>query len=157
MSNRTLAVATLAAVAAATALTIGGLALAQVDTPALPQTYETLLTPIFTGHETIIGQPIAFPTEPNPVVTSAIVTIPPGGETGWHEHSVPLFVYILEGAVTVDYGSHGIRVVAAGSSMLEAMDWPHNAHNYGTVPVRILAVYMGAGGVANATTAEGPR
>ena len=157
MSNRTLAAATFAAVAVAAALTVGGLALAQVGTPPLPQTYGNLLTPIFTGHETIIGQPIAFPTDPNPVITSAIVTIPPGGETGWHEHSVPLFVYILEGAVTVDYGSLGIRVIAAGSSMLEAMDWPHNAHNYGEVPVRILAVYMGAEGVANATAAEGPR
>jgi quercetin dioxygenase-like cupin family protein len=157
MTIRILAGATFAAVLAATALTVAGLAIAQVETPGLPQTYGNLLTPVFTGHETIIGQPIAFSTEPNPLVTSAIVTIPPGGETGWHEHSVPLFVYILEGAVTVDYGSHGIRTISAGSSILEAMNWPHNAHNYGSVPVRILAVYLGAEGVANATEAAGPR
>jgi hypothetical protein len=39
MSNRTFAAATLAALAAAAAITVGGFALAQVETPALPQTY----------------------------------------------------------------------------------------------------------------------
>ena len=157
MSNRTLAAATLAALATATALTFGGLALAQVDAPAVPATYANLLTPLFTGHETIIGQPLALLTDPNPVITSAIATIPPGGQTGWHEHAVPVYVYVLEGAVTVDYGTHGIRVLGAGTSILEAMNWPHNGHNYGDVPVRILAVYLGAEGVANATEVAGPR
>ncbi len=38
------------------------------------------------------------------------------------------------------------------------MGAPHNGRNLGTIPVRILAVYLGAEGQANAEAAnEGPR
>ena len=82
---------------------------------------------------------------------AVIVTIPPGGETGWHEHAVPLFGYMLDGVLTVDYGDKGTRVYRAGDSLMEAMNWPHDGINKGDVPVRILAVYLGAEGVPNAT------
>lgn len=122
--------------------------------PALPETYATLLTPLFTGKLTIIGQEIAYPAGA-PHVSGSIVTIAPGAQTGWHSHSVPLFVYVLEGTVTIDYGSKGIRAAGPGSSFIEAMNWPHNATNHGDMPVRILAVYIGEEGVANADTAAG--
>ncbi|MGV8841502.1 MAG: cupin domain-containing protein [Bauldia sp.] len=122
--------------------------------PALPEAYATLLTPLFSGKLTIVGQEIAYPAGV-PNVTSAIVTIAPGAETGWHAHEVPLFVYVLQGTVTVDYGSKGTRAAGPGSTFLEAMNWPHNAHNYGDVPVKILAVYIGVEGVANADLATG--
>jgi quercetin dioxygenase-like cupin family protein len=98
---------------------------------------------------TIIGQPIAYPAG-TAKVTAAIITIPPGGETGWHTHAVPLFGYMLDGELTVDYGIQGTRVYKVGDSLLEAMNWPHDGMNKGTVPVRILAVYMGAEGMPNA-------
>ncbi|MCP4779780.1 MAG: hypothetical protein GY877_03270 [Hyphomicrobium sp.] len=41
--------------------------------------------------ETILGQPFSYPTKKPAKVTAAIVTMPPGGTTGWHEHPVPLF------------------------------------------------------------------
>jgi quercetin dioxygenase-like cupin family protein len=115
-------------------------------------TYQNLLTPLLSSGTTIIDQPIAYPAG-TPKVTGAIVTIPPGGETGWHLHEVPLFVYILEGEVTVDYGEKGVKVVKQGESILEAMNWAHNGMNKTDKPLRILAVYMGAEGVANAETA----
>lgn len=116
--------------------------------------YQNLLTPILSGSTTVLDQPIAYPAG-TPKITAAIVTIPPGGETGWHTHAVPLFAYILDGALTVDYGSKGTKVYAAGGGVMEAIEWPHNGTNKGEVPVRLLAVYMGADGVANATTAAG--
>lgn len=114
--------------------------------------YKTPTTPLLSTSQTIIGQPIAYPSG-KAKVTAVIVTIPPGGDTGWHEHPVPLFVYVLDGAVTVDYGDKGTHVYKAGDSLMEAMNWPHDGMNKGDVPVRILAVYMGAEGVANATPA----
>lgn len=119
-------------------------------------TYQNLLTPLLSSGTTIIDQPIAYPAG-TPKVTGAIVTIPPGGETGWHLHEVPLFVYILEGEVTVDYGEKGVKVVKQGESILEAMDWAHNGMNKTDKPLRILAVYMGADGVPNAETATDPQ
>jgi quercetin dioxygenase-like cupin family protein len=118
--------------------------------------YQNLLTPLLETGTDIIDQPIVYP-EGKPKITSAIVTIPPGGETGWHTHEVPLYVYILDGAVTVDYGDKGIKVYEAGKAIMEAMDWAHNGMNKGDEPVRILAVYMGADGKENAAPATVPQ
>ena len=112
--------------------------------------YENLLTPVLSSGETVLGQPIAYPAG-KAKVTGAIVTIPPGGSTGWHIHAVPLFAYVLQGELTVDYGSKGTKVYRSGEGVLEAIDWPHNGANMGVVPIRLLAVYIGADGVANAT------
>ena len=116
--------------------------------------YQNLLTPLLSGNTTIIDQTIAYP-DGTPKVTAAIVVIPPGKDTGWHTHAVPLFVYILEGEVTVDYGSKGMKVYKAGEALLEAENWPHNGMNETDELVRIFAVYMGGEGIANATPVAG--
>lgn len=128
-------------------------ALALLVSPALaedltPQTYQNLLTPLVQSGSDVLGTPLAYP-QGTPNVTSAIVTIPPGGETGWHEHEVPLFAYVLEGELTVDYGSKGKKTYRAGEAVLEAVGWPHNGTNTGTVPMKLVAVYMGGGTAAN--------
>ncbi|WP_082528200.1 MULTISPECIES: cupin domain-containing protein [unclassified Devosia] len=127
--------------------------LAVLASPALaedltPQSYQNLLTPLVQGGSDVLGAPLAYP-EGTPNVTSAIVTVPPGGETGWHEHEVPLFAYILEGELTVDYGTKGKKVYRTGEAVLEAVHWPHNGVNTGTVPMKLVAVYMGGGTAAN--------
>ena len=48
--------------------------------------------------------------------------------------------------MTVDYEGHGTRTYHQGESFLEAMDVSHAGMNTGKVPVKILAVYMGADG-----------
>jgi quercetin dioxygenase-like cupin family protein len=101
--------------------------------------------PLISGSQTIIGEPIAYPTTGKALVTSMIVTLAPGEKTMEHGHGVPLFGYILEGEVTIDYGVHGVRTFKQGQGFLEAMQ-PHVARNTGAGPVRILAVYMGAEG-----------
>jgi len=110
--------------------------------------YQSLLTPLLQSSTDTVGQPIAYPAGAAKV-TAAIVTLPPGGSTGWHQHEVPLFGYVLEGALTVDYGSKGIKTYKAGDSWMEAMNWPHDGINKGTVPVKLLAVYMGGGDKKN--------
>ena len=116
--------------------------------------YQNLLTPLYSGNTTIIDQTTAYPSG-TAKITAAVVVIPPGKDTGWHTHAVPLFVHILEGEVTVDYGSKGIKVYKAGDSLLEAENWAHNGMNGTDKAVRILAVYMGAEGLANATPVAG--
>jgi quercetin dioxygenase-like cupin family protein len=110
--------------------------------------YQNLLTPLIAGGTDVLGQPLAYPEGPV-AITSAIVTIPPGGTTGLHTHEVPLFAHILEGELTVDYGEKGAKTYRAGDSVFEAVNWPHNGTNTGTVPMRLIAVYMGGGGKAN--------
>jgi quercetin dioxygenase-like cupin family protein len=96
--------------------------------------------------KTIVGEDIAYPTTGKAVITSAIVVMAPGERTVMHRHGVPLFAYMLEGELTVDYGAHGTRVYKQGESFVEAMNVPHFGRNTGTGTVRILAVYIGAEG-----------
>ena len=84
--------------------------------------------------QTILGQPIVYPTEAPAKVAAAIVTMQPGEETGWHQHDVPMFGYVLEGEVTVDYGAKGTRIYRQGDALIEAIDVPHNGRNTGTGP-----------------------
>lgn len=119
------------------------------------QQYQNLLTPLLQGGTDVLGAPLDYPDEPANV-TAAIVTIPPGGTTGWHRHEVPLFAYILEGELTVDYGDRGTRTYRAGESVLEAMNVPHKGTNTGEVPMRLLAVYMGGTGKQNTATVSAP-
>ena len=135
---------------AACLLLFAGLATADEST-----SYKKLLAPLLESGETIIGQPIAYPTG-TPKITAAVVFLAPGKETGWHTHAVPLFAYVLQGELSVDYGDKGIKVYKAGDALLEAMNWPHNGINKGTVPALILAVYMGAEGKTNAEPVAAP-
>ncbi len=121
--------------------------------PATPPAATT--TPLLAVEETILGQPIDYP-DGEALITSGIVTLPVGGQTGWHVHGAPMFAYVLEGELTVDYGTRGTRVYRAGDALVEAVDWPHNGRNTGGVAVRILTVYSGAEGAVNAAAVPGP-
>jgi quercetin dioxygenase-like cupin family protein len=134
-------VATLALLACA----LAGPAIAQ---QAAPAGYPAV--PLLSTGTTILGETIRYPAG-NAHVTAAIVTLAPGQRTILHEHKVPLFAYILEGEMTVDYGSRGTRVYHPGQSFIEAMEAPHFGINNSDKPMRLLGVYMGATGVADVT------
>lgn len=101
--------------------------------------------PLLSTGRTVVDETIRYPSG-DARVTASIVTLAPGGRTIAHRHGVPMFAYILDGELTVDYGSKGKRIYRAGDALMEAMAVTHAAVNTGTVPVRILAVYMGAAG-----------
>jgi quercetin dioxygenase-like cupin family protein len=127
----------------ATVLLGAVLLVASADRGATRDTVASLLS---TG-QTILSQPIAYPTQSPAKIVSAIVTMLPGEETGWHQHDVPMFGYILEGEVTVTYAGKGTHVYRQGDALMEAIDIPHNGRNTGKIPARILAVFMGADGM----------
>ena len=99
--------------------------------------------------KTVIGEPLRYPTQTPAKVTAAIVTVPAGATTGWHSHGVPLFAYILEGELKVDYGPDGERVYKKGDALIEAVNLPHNGTNTGSAPAKVLAVFIGAEGLEN--------
>ena len=102
--------------------------------------------PLLKTRTTILGQAIDYPAGDPAEVTSLIVTLQPGAETGWHKHPVPLYGYLLSGQITVDYGEQGTRTYPPGEAFMEAVESWHNGHNGGTEPARILVVVMGAVG-----------
>jgi quercetin dioxygenase-like cupin family protein len=99
--------------------------------------------PLLSTSTTVLGEPLRYPAG-KPHVTSAIVTLAPGARTILHKHGVPMFAYILDGEITVDYGKHGKRTYRKGQSLMEAMHIAHFGENTGTEPMRLIAVYMGS-------------
>jgi len=114
---------------------------------------ETSVELLLETDQTILGDAFAYPYG-RARVTAARLTVPPGGTVPLHLHPVPLFVYILQGEIAVDYGSRGTVTYSAGDTFVEAFEWPHHARNAGKGNVKLLAVYMGAEGVANSLTLE---
>jgi quercetin dioxygenase-like cupin family protein len=108
-------------------------------------------TPLLDKQETtILDQPIAYPTALPAQVSSAIVELAPGQQTGWHEHDVPMYGYVLEGTLSVEYATGVTNLYEAGSAIMEAEGVMHNGTNTGDGPMRVLVVYIGAEGLANA-------
>jgi quercetin dioxygenase-like cupin family protein len=105
--------------------------------------------PLLSTGVSVVGETLHYPTSGPVHVTAAIVTLAPGARTIVHKHGVPLFSYILEGELTVDYGDRGKRTYRQGEAFMEAMDVAHYGLDTSAQPVRILAVYIGAEGAAD--------
>ena len=99
--------------------------------------------PLLSTGTTIVGEEIRYPAG-TAHVTASIVTLAPGARTVVHKHGVPMFAYILEGEITVDYGADGKRTYRQGDALMEAMNVAHFGENTGTQLMRLIAVYMGA-------------
>jgi quercetin dioxygenase-like cupin family protein len=133
-----------------TALALAACALAAPATAhdAGPHSYPAV--PLLSTGTTILGEDFSYPPG-KAHVTAAIVTLAPGQRTILHKHEVPLFAYILDGELTVDYGTHGTRIYREGQSLMEAMGVAHFGVNTGDKPMRLLGVYIGADGLKDVT------
>lgn len=98
--------------------------------------------------ETVLGQEFKYP-QGKAKITGAIVTVPPGVTLRHHHHPVPVFGYVLQGELIVDYGEARERIYKKGDSLVEAFNTPHSGRNGGKGNVKILVVYAGADGIPN--------
>jgi len=125
-------------------------------TPAAAETSPEVRT-VLSAESTVTGEPIRYPAGATAKITAVEITLQPGQQTGWHTHPVPLFGYILEGELTVDYGAKGERVYLKGDGLAESMSEAHNGRNTGAGPVKILAVFIGMEGVQDSAPAAVPQ
>ena len=102
------------------------------------------------------GQPIAYLKSDNPEVTVMTVELPPGAETGWHIHPVPVYAYILSGSLTVEVEGKNTSVFQAGDAIIEAVNTRHCGRNTGAVPVKLVVFYTGAENLPNVTRTVAP-
>src|SRR5215208_3159451 len=86
---------------------------------------------VLSATETVVGEPLRYPSAAAPLVHAVIITLRPEEATARHRHGVPLFAYILDGELSVNYGPRGQRVYRAGDALMEAMDVPHVGRNTG--------------------------
>jgi quercetin dioxygenase-like cupin family protein len=95
------------------------------------------------------GQPLTYLQSGQPEVTALVVHVPPGGSTGWHQHPVPVYAYMLEGVLNVKVKDGTTYSFKKGDAILELMNTLHNGYNPGREPASLVVFYIGAVGVPN--------
>ncbi|MCK9636013.1 cupin domain-containing protein [Methylobacter sp. Wu8] len=88
------------------------------------------------------GKQIIYPKGQGEV-TALTVEIAPEGETGWHEHPVPSFGYIMEGELELRLATGEVKFLHAGDVLPESVGVLHNGRNTGEEPLKILVFYTG--------------
>lgn len=109
------------------------------DDSALPQGFEA--QPVLKSATTADGDAIQFPTG-SPEIVSVVGTIAPKGRTALHQHPVPVYVYVLEGSLSVQTEGAEARNYETGDAFLESVGKWHQAFNKGDQPAKILVVFM---------------
>ena len=122
---------------------------------ALDPTATVRVTPLLNTTTSWNGQPLTYPAGPAQI-TALQVEIAPGGETGWHQHSVPSFGFMQEGTLEVTLQDGQVKRLNPGDAVAEVVNTTHNGRNTGTVPVKIVVFYAGTPGQALTQKAPPP-
>jgi len=101
------------------------------------------------------GQQLEYSRTDKPEVTALIVEIPPGGNTGWHYHPVPVYAFMLSGSLTVETEEGKHYDFQEGDVIFEMINTPHNGKNGGTRPAKLVVFYTGAEGTPNTVPVKG--
>ncbi|PQO96486.1 cupin domain-containing protein [Massilia phosphatilytica] len=109
---------------------------------ALDNSAAVKVTPLLKTSTSWDGKPLVYP-QGQAEVTALIVEIAAGGETGWHEHSVPSFAYVLEGTLEVTQGNGATSLLHAGDTLPEVVQTLHNGRALGDKPVKLFVLYTG--------------
>lgn len=100
------------------------------------------------------GQKHAYLSTDRPEVTAMTVEIPPGAETGWHLHTVPVYAYVLAGHLVVELADGTNLPFKAGEAIVEVQNLAHNGKNQGSEAVKLAVFYTGEEGRSNVTKLE---
>ena len=114
------------------------------DDQALPKGFKT--TPVLKTTQTASNMKLGFPKTGQAEIVSVIGELEPGGRTARHQHPVPVFVYVLEGTITVQADGEQPRDYKAGQAFAEDINHWHQASNKTGAPTKVLVVFMGEEG-----------
>lgn len=107
--------------------------------------------PLLKATTTVTGGALKYPDKPE--LSSAIVTIQPGGHTSLHQHPVVTFVYVLQGEADLHIGDKVLHY-KAGDAWIEPIDTLNQMFNSGSAPVTNLVVFVGSEGKPNSIAAQ---
>jgi quercetin dioxygenase-like cupin family protein len=125
---------------------LAGLALAVTagtlvaQAPALTRTLVTRADVSVPGREAVIAK----------------VEVAPGGVAGWHTHPGDEISYVSEGEATLLVAGQPPRKVSAGQGFVIPAGVVHNAQNDGSVPTKLVGVYVVEKGKPLASPASAP-
>ena len=119
---------------------------------ALPKGFK--ITPVLKSSQTANNMPVEYPKTGKAEIVSVIGQLETGGRTTLHQHPVPVFVYVLEGTLTVQAQGGEPREYKAGQAYIEDVNHWHQAFNKGGTPVKILVVFAGEQGKPTSINAK---
>ena len=114
--------------------------------PSAPEVVDDL-TLLEDQELTVFDQRITYPKKKPARISSETLVLQSGEETGWRQHRIPVFVHVLSGTYTVDYGEGALVEYPEGSTFVQAMKTDYNGINTGSEPASVLHVYLGAKGL----------
>lgn len=129
---------------------LGAIATAHADDYVGTVKAEKILVTTTAGN----GQKHAYLKTEHPEVTAMTVEIPPGAETGWHLHTVPVYAYVLAGTLEVKIADGKTFTFKPGDAIVEVQNLAHNGRNLGRETVRLVVFYTGEEGRPNVTRVE---
>jgi quercetin dioxygenase-like cupin family protein len=109
---------------------------------ALDQSAAVQVTSLLKTTNSWDDKPIVYP-DGKAEITGLLVEIAPGAETGWHLHPIPYFGMVLEGTLEVTLKDGRVNHLQAGDALAEVVNTPHNGHNVGNIPVKLVVFYAG--------------
>jgi quercetin dioxygenase-like cupin family protein len=86
----------------------------------------------------------------------ARVEVAPGASAGWHNHPGDEISYVLEGEATLLIAGQAPRKVGAGEAFVIPGGVVHNAMNTGSIPTKLIGVYVVEKGQPLASPAATP-
>ncbi len=89
---------------------------------------------------TLVGR--ADVSVPGREAVVARVEVAPGAKAGRHTHPGDEISYVLEGEATLLVDGQPPRTIKAGESFVVPAGVVHDAHNDGSVPTRLVGVYV---------------
>src|SRR3970040_2281271 len=84
--------------------------------PAIDDNAAVKVTPLLKTTSSWDGKPIVYP-EGQAELTALLVEIAPGGSTGWHQHPVPSFGFLLEGTLEITLMDGRVKRMQAGEAL----------------------------------------
>lgn len=103
------------------------------------------ITPLLKGGASWDGTQLQYP-QGTLDINNVVVEIAVGAQTGWHRHPIPALAYVLEGELELQLKDGQTHRVRAGESVMETVGTWHNGVNVGTVPVKLVAFFLGVDG-----------
>jgi quercetin dioxygenase-like cupin family protein len=99
------------------------------------------------------GKQIVYP-EGQAEMTALLVEIAPGESTGWHQHPVPSFAFVIDGTLEITLADGRLKRMQPGEALSEVTDTMHMGRALSKTPVKIVVFY--AGSVGKALTVNQP-
>ena len=119
----------------------------QSTTPLTAEVEEGSQTFLENQELTVLDQRVTYPKKKPARISSETVVLGPGDSTGWRRHRIPVYVQVLAGTYTVDFGEGALVEYPAGTAFIQATKTDYKGTNTHEEEVSVLHVYLGAKGL----------